>query len=91
MGELRINNERPFISPQLGNKIKGSLIYTKAKELQWQRADKFKKLIFQMGGFHIATNFLSVIGNRYSESGFEDTLIETDQMYSKSQHCSPLP
>ena len=31
-----------------------------------------------MGGFHIALNFLSVIGKRYSESGFEDILIEAD-------------
>ena len=31
-----------------------------------------------MGSFHIALNFLSVIGKRYSESGFEDILIEAD-------------
>ena len=29
-----------------------------------------------MGGFHIVLNFLSVIEKSYSESGFEDILIE---------------
>ena len=53
-------------------------IYAKAKEIQWRRPDEFKKLIIRMGGFHIALNFLSVIGKRYSESGFEDILIEAD-------------
>ena len=53
-------------------------IYAKAKEIQWRRPDEFKKLIIRMGGFHIALNFLSVIGKRNSESGFEDILIEAD-------------
>ena len=53
-------------------------IYAKAKEIQWRRPDEFKKLIIRMGGFHIALNFLSVIRKRYSESGFEDILIEAD-------------
>ena len=53
-------------------------ICAKAKEIQCRRSDKFKKLIIRMGGFHIALNFLSVIGKRYSESGFKDILIEAD-------------
>ena len=53
-------------------------IYAKAKEIQWRRPNVFKKLIIRMGGFHTALNFLSVIGKRYSESGFEDILIEAD-------------
>ena len=53
-------------------------IYAKAKEIHWRRPDEFKKLIIRMGGFHIALNFLSVIGKGYSESGFEDILIEAD-------------
>ena len=53
-------------------------IYAKAKEIQWRRPDEFKKLIIRMGGFHIALNFLSVIGKRYSDSGFEDILVEAD-------------
>ena len=53
-------------------------IYAKAKEIQWRRPDEFKKLIIRMVGFHNALNFLSVIGKRYSESGFEDILIEAD-------------
>ena len=39
-------------------------IYAEAKEIQWRRPDEFKKLIIRMGGFHIALNFLSVIGKR---------------------------
>ena len=39
-------------------------IYAEAKEIQWRIPDEFKKLIIRMGGFHIALNFLSVIGKR---------------------------
>ena len=53
-------------------------IYAKAKEIRRRRPDEFKKLIIRMGCFRIALNFFSVIGKRYSESGFEGILIEAD-------------
>ena len=30
-----------------------------------------------MGGFHIALNFLSLLGKKYSNSGLDDLLIES--------------
>lgn len=53
-------------------------IYMKAKEIQWRCADEFKDLVIRMGGFHIALNFLSVIGKKFKESGLEDLLIESE-------------
>ena len=44
-------------------------IYTKAKEIQ--------NTVIRMGGFHIALNFLSVIGKILKDSGIEDLLIES--------------
>lgn len=52
-------------------------IYTKAKEIQWRRPDEFQNLTIPMGGFHIALNFLSVIGKKFEESGIEDLLVES--------------
>ncbi|CAH3141995.1 unnamed protein product, partial [Porites evermanni] len=34
-------------------------------------------IVIRMGGFHIAINFLSVIGKIYAESGLEDLLVES--------------
>lgn len=53
-------------------------IYMKAKEIQLRCADEFKHLVIRMGGFHIALNFLSVIGKKFQESGLEDLLIESE-------------
>ena len=30
-----------------------------------------------MGGFHIALNFLSLLGKKYADSGLDDLLIES--------------
>ncbi|KAK3746863.1 hypothetical protein QZH41_000037 [Actinostola sp. cb2023] len=59
-------------------------IYTKAKEIQWRYPDEFKHLVIRMGGFHIALNFLAVIGKKYEESGIEDVLIESGLYGSNS-------
>ena len=52
-------------------------IYIKAKESQWRFPDEFKETIIRMGGFHIALNFLTVIGKKFQESGLEDLLTES--------------
>ena len=52
-------------------------IYMKAKEIQWRRPEEFKNTVIRMGGFHIALNFLSVIGKIFQDSGIEDLLIES--------------
>ena len=49
----------------------------KAKVIQWRMPDKFKDIIIRMGGFHMALNFMAVIGKLYSGSGLEDLLIES--------------
>ena len=35
-----------------------------------------KNLVIRMGGFHVALNFLAVIGKKFQESGIEDVLTE---------------
>ena len=52
-------------------------IYMKAKEIQWRRPEEFIDTVIRMGGFHIAINFLAVIGKIYQDCGIEDLLIES--------------
>lgn len=52
-------------------------IYMKAKQIQWKASPEFENAVIRMGGFHIAINFLSVIGKIYAESGLEDLLVES--------------
>ena len=49
----------------------------KPKEIQWRYPNEFKNLTIRIGGFHIALNFLSVIGKQFKESGIEELLIES--------------
>lgn len=49
----------------------------KAKQLQFKFADEFKNTVVRMGGFHIALNYLSLLGKRFANSGLEDLLIES--------------
>ena len=53
------------------------LIYIKAKQIQWRYPEEFVDVVIRMGGFHIALNFLSLIGKKYLNSGVEDLLIES--------------
>lgn len=59
-------------------------IYMKAKEIQWRRPEEFKNTVIRMGGFHIALNFLAVIGKIFQDSGLEDLLIESSIYGSNS-------
>ena len=52
-------------------------IYVKAKELQWRFVDEFKETVIRMDGFHIALNYLAVIGKKFQDSGLEDLLTES--------------
>ena len=49
----------------------------KAKEIQWRVPDELQNVIIRMGGFHIALNYLSLLGKMYNDSGLEDLLIES--------------
>ncbi|KAK3754205.1 hypothetical protein QZH41_003312 [Actinostola sp. cb2023] len=51
------------------------LIYMKAKQIQWRYPDEFQYLVIRMGGFHIALNFISLIGKKYLNSGLDDLFI----------------
>ena len=52
-------------------------IYSKAKEIQWRFPDEFSVVVVRMGGFHIALNFLSLLGKKFGDSGFDDLLVES--------------
>ena len=52
-------------------------IYSKAKEIQWRFPNEFSNVVVRMGGFHIALNFLSLLGKKYADSRLEDLLIES--------------
>ena len=52
-------------------------IYSKAKEIQWRFPDEFSIVVVRMGGFHIALNFLSLLGKKFGASGLDDLLIKS--------------
>ena len=64
-------------------------IYSKAKEIQWKMPEMFENTIIRMGGFHIALNYLSLLGKKYEGSGLEDLFIEADlkRKTTNSQHA----
>ena len=39
--------------------------------------EEFKNTVIRMTGFHIALNYLSLLGKKYVQSGLEDLLIES--------------
>ena len=49
----------------------------KAKQIQLKFPENFKNTVIRMGGFHIALNYLSLLGKKYANSGLEDLLIES--------------
>ena len=52
-------------------------IYSKARQIQWFSPDEFKNTVIRRGGFHIALNFLALLGKKYRNSGLHDLLIES--------------
>lgn len=52
-------------------------IYVKAKEIQWRLKEEFKDTVIRLGGFHIAINYLALLGKKYEMSGIEDLLVES--------------
>ena len=52
-------------------------LYAKAKQLQMRYPNEFKSTVIRMGGFHIALNYLALLGKKYAQSGLEDLLIES--------------
>ena len=52
-------------------------IYAKAKQIQMRFPEEFSNTVIRLGGFHIALNFLSLLGKKFHSSGLEDLLIES--------------
>ena len=52
-------------------------LYAKAKQLQMRYPNEFKNTVIRMGGFHIALNYLALLGKKYAQSGLENLLIES--------------
>jgi len=64
-------------------------IYSKEEEIHWHYAEEFQNLVIHLGGFHIALNYLALIGKMSQESGLEDVLIESC-LYGSSSTMAPL-
>lgn len=52
-------------------------IYIKAKQIQMKFPEEFSNTVVRLGGFHIALNYLSLLGKKFRSSGLEDLLIES--------------
>ena len=52
-------------------------IYMKAKQNQMKFPDEFSDTVIRLGGFHIALNYLSLLGKKFQNSGLNDLLIES--------------
>lgn len=48
--------------------------------------DEFVHIVLRLGGFHIALNFLSVIGKKYQGSGLDDLYIESGAYMQLALH-----
>ena len=59
-------------------------IHSKAKEIHWRYSEAYQNLAIRLGGFHIALNYLALIGKMFQESGLEDVFIESGLYGSSS-------
>ena len=64
-------------------------IYSNAKEIHWRYPEEFQNLVIRLGGFHIALNYLALIGKMFQESGLEDVSIESG-LYGSSSTMAVL-
>ena len=52
-------------------------IYIQAKQIQMKFPEEFSNTVVRLGGFHIALNYLPLLGKKFRSSGLEDLLIES--------------
>ncbi|EDO35706.1 predicted protein [Nematostella vectensis] len=52
-------------------------IYIKAKQIQLRYPEEFANTVTRLRGFHIALNFLPLLGKKFASSGLDDLLIES--------------
>ena len=50
-------------------------IYMKAKQIQLKFPEEFKNTVIRMGGFHIALNYLSLLGKKYEALVVQDIVV----------------
>ena len=53
------------------------VLYVKAKQVQWRCPEEFSNTVIRMEGYHIALNFMSLIGKKNTNSELDDLLIES--------------
>jgi len=53
-------------------------IYAKAQEIHWMNTTFMERLVLRMGEFHTAMAYLSCIGKRFGDAGFQDDIIEAE-------------
>ncbi|KXJ20012.1 hypothetical protein AC249_AIPGENE15286 [Exaiptasia diaphana] len=51
--------------------------HVQARQLQASLPEDLKSIVIRLGGFHIALNYLALIGKKYADSGLEDILVES--------------
>ena len=52
--------------------------YAKAMEVYWKHKRLFKGLVIMMGGFHLLTMLLGVIGSRFGDAGLRELAVQSD-------------
>ena len=52
-------------------------VYQICKEIHWKTKNEFDDMVFRLGSFHIAKNFLGVIEKRIDGSGFSEIFEDT--------------
>ena len=60
----------PASPTSIANVYTDEAVYQIFKEIQWKTKNEFENMLFRLGGFHIAKNFLGVIGKRMDGSGY---------------------
>ena len=53
-------------------------IYSKAQEIRWMNTTFMERLVLRMGEFHTAMAYLSCIGKRFKDAGFQDVIVEAE-------------
>ncbi|WAR24223.1 P52K-like protein [Mya arenaria] len=51
-------------------------LYAKGIELTWANQEKYKNVIFRLGGLHVCFNFLKAIGQHMESAGLDDVWVD---------------
>ena len=64
------------VAQRLGRKYSVILLdealYSKGQQLVWSNLNEYKDVILRLGGFHVALDYLKVIGTRFRCSGIKE-------------------